>query len=52
MPAHLVTLVRELYAMSQAGKLNDAEAQWVLRVVLPVYGKSLNDLARWVQAQD
>ena len=45
----LSALVRDLYALRQAGGLTDAEAQWVLGIVLPVYGLTLDDLARWAR---
>ena len=45
----MVELIRELYALRQAGGISDAEAQWVLRIVLPVYGMTLEDLARWAR---
>ena len=49
MPAGVVALVRDLYALAQAGRLTDAEAQWVLRIVLREYGVTLDDLARWAR---
>jgi hypothetical protein len=45
----VVGLVRDLYARSAAGELTDAEARWILGIVLPVYGKTLEDLARWAR---
>jgi hypothetical protein len=38
-------LVHDLYELRQAGKIDDAEAQWVLRIVLPEYNLSLPSLA-------
>ena len=37
LPSGLIWLVRELYAMHKAGKINDAEARWILVVA---YGES------------
>jgi hypothetical protein len=45
----VVELVRDLYARCRAGELTDAEARWVLSVVLPVYRLTLEDLARWAR---
>jgi hypothetical protein len=45
----IVTLVHDLYDRCRAGELSDAEAGWVLRVVLPEYGLTLEDLARWAR---
>jgi hypothetical protein len=49
MPTGVVALVRDLYGRCRAGELRDAEAQWVLRIVLPEYGLTLEDLARWAR---
>ena len=49
MPAGVVALVRDLYAEARAGRLTDAEARWVLEIVLREYGLSLDDLARWAR---
>jgi len=49
MPADVVALVHDLYDRCREGELSDAEARWVLQIVLPVYGKTLADLARWAR---
>jgi hypothetical protein len=42
----VVGLIKELYALRQRGGITDAEARWILEIVLPVYGLTLSDLAR------
>jgi hypothetical protein len=41
----VVDLLRDLFAKRQRGDLSDAEARWVLAIVLPVYGLTVADLA-------
>lgn len=48
----VVSLVHDLYDRCRAGELTDAEARWVFEIVLPVYGLSLDDLARWARGAE
>jgi len=45
----VVELVRDLYGRCARGELADAEARWVFELVLPVYGVTLEALARWAR---
>jgi hypothetical protein len=50
MPLDVVALLRDLYGRCRAGEMSDTEARWVLQIVLPVYGKTLEDVARWARS--
>jgi len=39
--------MRTLYDMRRGGGITDAEARWILEIVLPEYGMTLADLAAW-----
>lgn len=39
-------LIKELYALRQRGGITDAEARWILEIVLPEYGLTVSDVAR------
>jgi len=45
LPAAVVDLIRDLFAKRRRGEFTDAEARWVLAIVLPVYGLTVADLA-------
>lgn len=47
----IAALIRNLYALRQAGTITDAEARWVLAIVLPVYGLSLNQLSTLLEQE-
>ena len=46
LPHPVADLIKELFALRRRGGLSDAEARWVLALVLPSYGLTVNDLAR------
>jgi len=50
LPAAVVDLIRDLFAKRRRGDLSDAEARWVLAIVLPEYGLTVADLAARLDA--
>jgi len=43
----LVGLIHDLYDLRRAGGITDAEARWILEIVLREYGLTLADVAAW-----
>jgi hypothetical protein len=48
----LVPLIHTLYDMRRTGGLTDAEARWILELVLREYGLTLADLAAWAAGDE
>ena len=44
--APVADLVRELFARRHRGEITDAEARWILAIVLPEYGLTVLGLAK------
>ena len=44
----VVDLIKELYALRQRGGITDAEARWILEIILPDYGLTVTDLAQFM----
>lgn len=45
----LVRLIKDLYALHERGGITEAEARWILEIVLHDYGLTLKGLARLLQ---